>query len=170
MSSLDAAIDRLIAAGASLADHEGLPPPRELRAAFWATAYASPSDAREAWKELLIAFGADQGEAGREAAAFARRHSYTDPQSERPARKTASLDFEAVNRSVNLEDLAVRVGFELAGSGRTRSAACLFHSERDGRSFVVWPESQVWKCFGRCNRGGDAVRFVRVAMEVGLWR
>ena len=43
--------------------------------------------------------------------------------------------------------------------GRIFKAKCPFHHETDP-SFVVFPDSQRWQCFGACNEGGDVIAFV----------
>ena len=49
---------------------------------------------------------------------------------------------------------------KLRKSGRTHVGFCPFHSNTRTPSFVVWPESGTWKCFGACNTGGDVFTFV----------
>ncbi|MSQ08966.1 MAG: DNA primase [Dehalococcoidia bacterium] len=48
---------------------------------------------------------------------------------------------------------------DLDTSSRIPKALCPFHSERTP-SFVVYPESGTWHCFGSCATGGDAVSFL----------
>lgn len=48
---------------------------------------------------------------------------------------------------------------DLDTSSRTPKALCPFHSERTP-SFVVFPETQTWRCFGACAEGGDALSFI----------
>ena len=47
----------------------------------------------------------------------------------------------------------------LKKAGRTYKGLCPFHTEKTP-SFVVFPDSQTWHCFGACGIGGDVFRFI----------
>ncbi len=47
----------------------------------------------------------------------------------------------------------------LRKSGRVYKALCPFHQEKTP-SFVVYPETGTWRCFGACGTGGDVFAFV----------
>ncbi|HID31585.1 MAG TPA: DNA primase, partial [Desulfobacterales bacterium] len=47
----------------------------------------------------------------------------------------------------------------LKKAGRNYKALCPFHTE-DTPSFIVFPESGTWHCFGACGTGGDIFTFI----------
>lgn len=48
----------------------------------------------------------------------------------------------------------------LKKSGRSYVGFCPFHSNTKTPAFVVFPDSQTWRCFGACADGGDIFSFV----------
>ena len=65
---------------------------------------------------------------------------------------------DEIKARVDLVDL-VGEYVDLRRSGKNYIALCPFHEERTP-SFVVFPETQTWKCFG-CGKGGDVFTFVQ---------
>jgi len=50
---------------------------------------------------------------------------------------------------------------KLRKSGRAYTGLCPFHTHVNNTpSFAVWPDSGTWRCFGKCNEGGDIFKFV----------
>ena len=49
---------------------------------------------------------------------------------------------------------------KLRRSGSSYTGFCPFHDNKNTPSFVVWPDTGTWKCFGACNDGGDVFSFV----------
>ena len=48
----------------------------------------------------------------------------------------------------------------LRRSGRSYSGFCPFHSNTRTPAFVVFPDTQTWRCFGECATGGDLFDYV----------
>lgn len=74
---------------------------------------------------------------------------------------------ERVKAAYRLEEVAGRLT-RLYGRGETLTGRCPFHGEQSGRAFVVWVDSQRWRCFGQCLAGGDVVDLVRECKARGL--
>lgn len=65
---------------------------------------------------------------------------------------------DEIKSKIDIVDL-VSETVKLRRSGRILIGLCPFHTERTP-SFVVWPETGTWRCFGACNTGGDVFAFV----------
>jgi len=62
----------------------------------------------------------------------------------------ARLDIvDVVSETVNLRH-----------SGKNYTGFCPFHTNTKTPAFVVFPDTQTWRCFGQCNEGGDVFNFV----------
>ncbi|MDY6873835.1 MAG: DNA primase [Chloroflexota bacterium] len=48
----------------------------------------------------------------------------------------------------------------LRHSGKNYTGFCPFHTNTKTPAFVVFPDTQTWRCFGQCNEGGDIFNFV----------
>lgn len=68
-------------------------------------------------------------------------------------------EIDEVKQRVDVVELIGRyVGAQTRG-GTTYKGLCPFHNERTP-SFVVFPQSGTWRCFGACGIGGDAFTFL----------
>ena len=68
---------------------------------------------------------------------------------------------DAVTEVREISDIVELVSHyvQLKKAGRSYKGLCPFHAEKTP-SFVVFPESQHWHCFGACGEGGDVFTFV----------
>jgi len=75
-------------------------------------------------------------------------------------------DLEQIKERHAIADVVAAHGVELRPSGRRFTAACPFHADRRA-SFVVYPETRRYYCFG-CGAGGDVIDFTRRIARVGF--
>src|SRR3972149_2986563 len=69
------------------------------------------------------------------------------------------FDTDSIRKRNPIVDI-VRKSVALKRSGATFTGFCPFHDNRRTPSFVVWPETGTWRCFGVCADGGDVIAFV----------
>ncbi len=48
----------------------------------------------------------------------------------------------------------------LRHSGKNYTGFCPFHTNTKTPAFVVFPDTQTWRCFGQCNEGGDLFSYM----------
>jgi DNA primase len=54
----------------------------------------------------------------------------------------------------------VSASVKLRHTGKNYTGFCPFHSNIHTPAFVIFPDTQTWRCFGQCNEGGDIFGFV----------
>jgi DNA primase len=63
-----------------------------------------------------------------------------------------------IKSRIDIVDL-VSESVQLKHSGKNYSGFCPFHPNTRTPSFVVFPDTGTWRCFGQCNEGGDIFSF-----------
>ena len=76
------------------------------------------------------------------------------------------FDPREVKRTANFVALVSRYT-RLRRAGRQYVGRCPFHAERTP-SFYIDPRRKIYKCFGRCNAGGDIFDFIIRAEQCGF--
>lgn len=66
---------------------------------------------------------------------------------------------DEIKNRIDILDL-VSESVKLRRSGKNYLGFCPFHDNKRTPSFVVFPDSGTWRCFGQCNEGGDIFKFV----------
>ncbi|MDD5701310.1 MAG: CHC2 zinc finger domain-containing protein [Dehalococcoidales bacterium] len=74
------------------------------------------------------------------------------------SRKKGFIDVESIKARTDIVTVAERY-VRLIRSGRSFKALCPFHDEKKP-SFMVYPDRQIWHCYGACNTGGDVFSLV----------
>src|SRR5690606_41036919 len=67
-------------------------------------------------------------------------------------------DVAAIRAAHPIAATVASAGVDLRPSGGRLTGQCPFHRDRDP-SFVVYPETASWFCYG-CHAGGDVIDFV----------
>ena len=65
---------------------------------------------------------------------------------------------DEIKSRIDIVDL-VSESVQLRRSGKNYTGFCPFHPNTRTPSFVVFPSSGTWRCFGQCNEGGDIFSF-----------
>src|SRR5512136_189025 len=65
---------------------------------------------------------------------------------------------DEIKSRIDIVDL-VSESVQLKHSGKNYTGFCPFHPNTRTPSFVVFPSSGTWRCFGQCNEGGDIFSF-----------
>lgn len=76
------------------------------------------------------------------------------------------IDWEEIKARHHIEDVLAKRGIPMRRSQRGWMAKCPLHNEKEGMSFSVDAEKQRWRCFGKCDCGGDVLRLVMELDEV----
>jgi DNA primase len=66
---------------------------------------------------------------------------------------------DEIKARIDIVDL-VAESVQLRHSGKNYTGFCPFHPNTRTPSFVVFPSTGTWRCFGQCNEGGDIFSFV----------
>lgn len=70
-------------------------------------------------------------------------------------------DLEAIKSGIDLRVLVeMELGKPKLHSSKYNAYACPFHGEHKGASLAVYQDG--WKCFGKCNTGGDVFAWVKL--------
>lgn len=69
-------------------------------------------------------------------------------------------DLAQIKQSVDCRDVVERdLGAPKYRGGQAHLYQCPLHHESKGHSLAVYPDH--WQCFGKCNRGGDAIKWLQ---------
>src|SRR4030065_860756 len=66
---------------------------------------------------------------------------------------------DEIKARIDIVDL-VSETVQLRRAGKNFTGFCPFHSNTRTPSFVVFPDTGTWRCFGQCNEGGDIFKYV----------
>ena len=76
--------------------------------------------------------------------------------------------YQRVKMTVKIEDIAsLLTDFRENRYSSTITAACPFH-QGSGKELVIWTDIEEWKCYGRCQTGGDVIHFIEECYKGGF--
>jgi DNA primase len=81
--------------------------------------------------------------------------------------RAGRIDTAALKLAHRVEDVVGGYGIELERQGRSLVGRCPFHADSGRPNLHLFEATQTWYCF-RCCLGGDVVRFVMLAQNVGF--
>ena len=84
-----------------------------------------------------------------------------------PRRHSNGNVFQKVKEAVPIEDFAGRFTELKSAGANMMKGLCPLHTERTP-SFVVYPGTDTWRCYGACAEGGDVVTLARRLMDRGV--
>ena len=67
------------------------------------------------------------------------------------------IEFHSLRERLRLEDYVQRLGVRLRRCGNHLIGRCPIHNEQRGEAFSIDPKTQRWRCWGKCDRGGDVL-------------
>jgi DNA primase len=88
-------------------------------------------------------------------------------QSARVAAAPGRIDTSALKLAHPIEEVVARYGIDLKRQGHALVGKCPFHADGGRPNLHLFVETQSWYCF-RCCVGGDVLKFVMLAEEVGF--
>lgn len=77
------------------------------------------------------------------------------------------VDFKEIKEKVTIKMLLDHYQVELTKSGKNYVGSCPIHKGTNPKQFSVNLERNIWRCFGNCNKGGNALDLV-CEMEGGI--
>lgn len=72
----------------------------------------------------------------------------------------SEYDVEAIRTANPLPEFLAARGVALKRQGAVLKSKCPFHQEQHGEALTVWEADGKWRCFGKCDAGGDVIEAV----------
>lgn len=71
-----------------------------------------------------------------------------------------NIDWEDIKARHLIEDVLQRRGVKVARGASGFVAKCPLHNEQKGEAFSIDAKKQLWRCFGKCQAGGDVINLI----------